>query len=142
MGCCRSGVDRYASQENEEEATPHNGRTVGDNTDDDNNIVFSMTPVAVAAPAIMSSPLTPQSLVARSSVVSSYLEPPRVRDMSKVKATIKEALFLGKKHQYDEAYALLDDQPDCQEVETAREVLAICEAHHKEQPSTQLMLAS
>ena len=48
-------------------------------------------------------------------------------DAVKIKSGINRALSLGKQHRFKEARHVLDDLEPCTEVDTAREVLKLCE---------------
>ncbi|CAD7951466.1 unnamed protein product [Amoebophrya sp. A120] len=55
--------------------------------------------------------------------------PPPISEVTKIRSAVSKALLLGKQHQFRDAFHLLAGLESCTEVETAKEVLLICQEH-------------
>ena len=122
MGCCRSVPEsRHATLEDEDDRFRHGQADVATGPKVATQEIIAMPPDIVPGHTLNGKGRPESSLdITASQVV-------------KIKQVVNRALLMGKSHKYTEAFALLNDLPRCKEVETAREVLALCEAHYKDE---------
>jgi len=125
MGCCRSGAKYDANALEEEDRGNVHGPA--DQATGPNVATQTVTNQAPANVYISPQPRPPDI----GERIGERKEPSK-GEVLRIKAAVNRALLHGKAHEFNQAYALLEELPKCKEVLTAYEVLRLCEVHHKD----------